>query len=126
MNALIGVLSDLIERTVEPTQDLSLSEADSLRLNLLLEDQTLGRIFANAELEAEDVEQMSADAWIWYLRWRSAHAEPPQDDFLSALYDSTEDQLVRNGIVESLVLSARYARTASSVPPRNWKFTTFR
>jgi hypothetical protein len=121
MNALIGALSDLIETTVEPAQDLGLSEADSLRLNLLLEDRSFAEIFANATLEKDDVEQMSADAWVWYLQWRSAHAEPPSHDFLSALYDSTEDPLVRNGIVESLVLAARYARTPSSVPPRNWE-----
>jgi hypothetical protein len=121
VNALIGALSELIERTVEPAEDLGLSEADSLRLNLLLEDQGFIEIFANAVLEPDDIEQMSAYAWVWYLQWRSTRAEPPSGDFLSALYDSTEDPLVRNGIVESLVMAARYARTTSSTPPEDWE-----
>lgn len=121
MNALIGAVSDLIERTVEPAEDLGLSEVDSLRLNRLLEDPGFMEIFANAILVADDVEEMRADAWVWYLRWRSAYAEPPSHSFLSALYDSTEDSLVRSGIVESLVLAARYARATSSVPPNDWE-----
>jgi hypothetical protein len=121
MNALIGALSDLIERTAEPADDLGLSEADSLRLNLLLEDPAFVESFANTALEPDDIEQMSAYAWVWYLQWRSTHAEPPSGDFLSALYDSTEDPLVRNGIVESVVLAARYAQTTPSTPPEDWE-----
>lgn len=121
MNPLIGALSDLIERTAEPAEDLGLSEADSFRLNLLLEDLRFAELFANAALEPDDIEQMSADAWVWYLQWRSTRAEPPSSDFISALYDSTEDPLVRSGIVESLILAARYGRTISSTPPEDWQ-----
>jgi hypothetical protein len=121
VNALIGALSDLIERTAGPAEDLGQSEADSLRLNFLLEDPGFVEIFANTALEPDDIEQMSAYAWVWYLQWRSTHAEPPSGDFLSALYDSTEDPFVRNGIVESLVLAAHYARTTSSTPSEDWE-----
>lgn len=120
MNLLIAGLSDFLERAAEETDDLGLTEADSIRLNLLLEHQEFAKIFASTALEPDDIELMSTDAWVWYLQWRSSRAEPPSSDFLSALYDSTEDQLIRNEIVESLVVAARYARTPTSTPSADW------
>jgi hypothetical protein len=59
-------------------------------------------------LSPDDVPALSLAAWMWYLRWRALRGgQVPGNAFLTSLYDSTTEPIVRLRVVEAVVTHAR-------------------
>jgi len=87
MNGILAIAAEFLDRVGNPAHGVKANEAYAQRLAQLVQSDrdTLG-ILAGPALEPDDVDNLSMDAWIWYLDWRSATAPLPDDAFLHALY----------------------------------------
>lgn len=114
MNSLMGMVADFLDRLSDPAFGRPENETYNLRLGLLLDnDERLSEQLANADLSPDDVPALSLAAWMWYLRWRAlSGGQVPGDAFLSSLYDSTTEPIVRLRVVEAVVTHARGYRDA--------------
>ena len=109
MNPLIGMIADFMENLSDPALGRGVNESYNLRLGTLLDGSgAFSEELANADLSAEDISSMGMSSWLWYLNWRQLNAgRIPGDSFLDALYDSTEEPIVRLTIIEFAVARSR-------------------
>lgn len=112
MNGFVAAIAELVEHTTSVKADLNESEAYSLRLGLILQDEAFAESVAHAHLDVDDLPLMSAGSWAWYLRWRSVRAPTPSWRFLGALYRSSFEGAIRRSIIHSVVNSPRVAHDA--------------
>jgi hypothetical protein len=131
MNALIGLVADFLDHLSDPGFGRQTNESYNLRLGSLLDkDERLSEQLANADLGPDDVSSLSLASWLWYLRWRTLHGgQVPDDAFLSQLYDTTNEPIVRLRVVETVVMHYRGdqattdwgpERRGLSLLPDNW------
>lgn len=128
MNGFVGAVSELIDEIADANLNLGASESSSLRLGLLLQDEHFAAGLANADLNAEDVPTMSVSSWIWYLRWRSSRAPAPSFTFLDALFDLSDNPVIRRGIVESVLNSLAQVDSVNELgqrPSNDWIWRQF-
>ena len=120
MNSLMGMVADFLDRLSDPAFGQPENETYNLRLGLLLDnDERLSEQLANADLSPDDVPALSLAAWMWYLRWRAlSGGRVPGDAFLTSLYDSTTEPIVRLRVVEAVVTHARRYRDVVINPQR--------
>lgn len=120
MNSLMGMVADFLDRLSDPAFGRAENETYNLRLGLLLDnDARLSEQLANADLSPDDVPALSLAAWMWYLRWRAlSGGRAPGDAFLTSLYDSTTEPIVRLRVVEAVVTHARGYRDVTIDYPR--------
>src|SRR5262245_59314223 len=99
----------LLERVSDPSHGRDVNESETLHFHAALRaDSSLAQLLAHAELADDDVETMSAGAWLWYLGWRVATgAEQPDDRFLDALYDRTTIPALRLKVVQISLRNGR-------------------
>jgi hypothetical protein len=102
MNALLAIAADFFEHLTDPAFGREANDDYSLKFQVLMDnDAQVARQLATAPLGRDDVESMSAVAWLWYLAWReSLTGEQPSSEFLDALYTETANPILRLRIVE--------------------------
>lgn len=102
MNALLAIAADFFEHLTDPAFGREANDDYSLKFQVLMDnDAEAARQLATAPLGRDDVESMSAAAWLWYLAWReSLTGEQPSGEFLDALYAETANPILRLRIVE--------------------------
>jgi hypothetical protein len=122
MNALLAVAADFFEHLTDPSRGRDVNESYGLRFHMLMrDDPEAARQLAAAPLAPDDVEVMSATAWLWYLTWRqSIMDDPPSAAFLDALYDQTTSPIFRLGIVELGAQDVRHGPPESTGLPSGW------
>ncbi len=104
MNGLLALVADFLEQAGNPARGSEVNELYRQRLSFLLEqDDGLEALLSSLELEPDDLPELSVDAWLWYLRWRSERHPPAGIDFLDALYQATEEPGVHARMVELAV-----------------------
>ena len=105
----MGMIADFLDHMSDPAFGRQTNEAYNLRLGILLDnDQGLSEQLANADLHPDDVPSLSLASWLWYLRWRTLQGgRMPDDAFLSELYDSTDEAIVRIRVVDTVVTDSR-------------------
>jgi hypothetical protein len=109
MNSLMGMVADFLDHLADPVFGRQTNEAYSMRLGILLDnDEHLSEQLANSDLSPDDVPTLSLASWMWYLRWRALRSgQVPGDAFLTRLYDSTTEPVVRLRVVEAVVRHSR-------------------
>jgi hypothetical protein len=102
MNALLAIAADFFEHLTDPSFGREANDSYSLKFHVLMDnDAEAAQQLATASLGRDDVDSMSAAAWLWYLNWRETVTdEQPSREFLDVLYDETADPDLRSRIVE--------------------------
>jgi hypothetical protein len=102
MNALLAIAADFFEHLTDPAFGREANDHYSLKFQVLMDnDAQAAQQLATTPLGRDDVESMSAAAWLWYLAWReSLTGEQPSSEFLDALYAETANPIFRLRIVE--------------------------
>jgi hypothetical protein len=109
MNALLAIAADFFEHLTNPAFGREANDDYSLKFQVLIDnDAQAARQLATAPLGRDDVQSMSAAAWLWYLDWReSLTGEQPSSEFFNELYAETANPILRLKIVK---IGARHMR----------------
>lgn len=119
MKAFVGLAAEFIDKLANPAHGVETNEAYGARLASLEQgDSRFGEQFAAAceELQADDLHLLGTSGWIWLLGWLASRSRRPPDAILDALYDETQDVVVRLRIVEAV----------TTFPPTIERFTVLR
>src|SRR5580658_9410136 len=97
MNALLAIAAYFFEHLTNPAFGREANDDYSLKFQVLVDnDAQAARQLATAPLGRDDVQSMSAAAWLWYLDWReSLTGEQPGSEFFNELYAETANPILR-------------------------------
>jgi hypothetical protein len=103
MNDILGLAAEFIDRLANPSYGAEINEAYAARLDELLRRYpSLATNLVDESLSADDVDLLSTASWLWYLGWCHDHGPLPSIEFLDALYEESDDPVIRLFVVEAV------------------------